>query len=105
MKKLLSLALLFASAATFYGCATVASPVMGGIYTDVKAPITATTNSKGSKIGTATATSILGLIATGDASIHTAAKNGGITNIRQVDYHSTSILGIYATFTVEVHGD
>ncbi len=105
MKKCLCLALLFASAGLFYGCATVASPVYGGIYTDVKAPLTTTANTKGSKVGTATATSILGLVATGDASIETAAKNGGITSIKNVDYHSTSVLGIYSSFTVEVHGD
>lgn len=88
------------------GCAAYAvSPVLGGLYTDVKAPITATSNTSYSKMGSASASSILGLIAVGDASINTAAKNGGITRIHHVDYKSTSILGIYATYTVFVYGE
>lgn len=86
-------------------CAFVASPVSGGIYTDVKAPITATSNAVGTKVGSAKATSILGIVATGDASIAAAASNGGIRNISHVDYQAMSILGIYATFTVYVYGN
>lgn len=37
------------------------------------------------KTGEATATNILGLVETGDASIEAAAKNGGITKIQYVD--------------------
>ena len=88
------------------GCAAMAmQPVTGFIYSDVKGPLTATDNTVSSKVGTAVCTSILGLVAQGDASIETAAKNGGITKISHVDYHSTNILGIYATFTVTVYGE
>jgi len=87
------------------GCAAYAlSPLTGVIYTDVKAPVTATSNSGGVKVGQATATSILGLVATGDASIQAAMQEGGITKVDHVDYHTTSILGIYATYTVTVYG-
>jgi len=57
----------------------VMSPVQGGLYMGVKAPGMSTSNSISSKVGTASCSTILGLIATGDASIETAAKNGGIT--------------------------
>jgi len=105
MRKIISLALVFASLAFMAGCASVASPVSGAIFMDVKAPLTATSLSDSKKMGTAMATTILGLFATGDASIEAAAKNGKITKIQHVDYHSTNILGIYSTFTVEVYGD
>ncbi|NIV10833.1 MAG: hypothetical protein GWN62_05950, partial [Aliifodinibius sp.] len=32
-------------------------------------------------------------------------KNGGITKIHHVDFHSTSVLAIYAKFKVIVYGD
>lgn len=88
------------------GCAAYAiAPTTGFLYTDVKAPYLATSNSGATKTGTAVCTSILGLVATGDASIETAMRNGGITKVSYADYHSTGILGIYATFTVTVYGE
>lgn len=88
------------------GCAAYSvTPVSGALFTDVRAPLAATSNSESSKVGTAEAVSYFGLIATGDASIETAMKNGGITKIHHVDYHSTAIFGIYATFTVTVYGE
>jgi hypothetical protein len=107
MKKILMyLSVILLSSSLMVGCAAYAvSPVLGGLYTDIKAPITATSNTSYSKMGSASASSILGLIAVGDASINTAAKNGGITRIHHVDYKSTSILGIYATYTVYVYGE
>ncbi len=86
-------------------CAGVQSPVMGMLYTDVKAPVTATSNSGSSKVGTAKAGSILGLVATGDASIQTAAQSAGITKIHHVDHHSNSILGIISSYTITVYGE
>ena len=69
-------------------------------------PINATGYAVGSKIGTAKATGYLGVIfLNGDASIRTAAKNGGINRISTVDMKKTSLLGIVVTyetiFTVE----
>ena len=57
------------------------------------------------KVGTGTVTSILGLIATGDASIRTIANSAGISKIDYVDYKSTNILGLIATYTVYVYGE
>jgi hypothetical protein len=105
MRKIILSLLAFASFAFLAGCASVASPLAGAIYTDVKAPVTATSNSGASKVGTSTASSILGLVAMGDASIDAAAKSAGIKKIQHVDYHSTSILGLYSTFTVTVYGE
>ena len=90
---------------TLSSCATVKSPLIGVWYTDVKAPLTATSNANSSKVGTAEATSILGVIATGDASIDAAAKSAGITKIHHVDEHSTSILGFIAKYKIYVYGE
>jgi hypothetical protein len=87
------------------GCAMSAAPVTGFIYTDVQGPVAATGNSGASKVGIASCQSILGWVATGDASIETAAKGAGITKIHHVDYYSQSILGIWAKFTVKVYGE
>jgi len=87
-------------------CAMVTrSPLIGGIYTEVKAPLTATSNANSSKVGSAEATSILGLVATGDASIQTAAKSAGITKIHHVDEESMSILGLFAKYKIFVYGE
>jgi hypothetical protein len=95
-----AVAMLLSSCAAF-----VATPVLGAIYTDVKAPVFATSNTVATKVGTAEATSILGLVATGDASINAAAQKAGIKKISHVDYHGTSILGIFAKYTVYVYGE
>jgi len=105
MKKIRRLLVIIGAAFILSSCAAVQSPLLGTIYSDVKAPITATSNSNSSKVGTAEATSILGLVAQGDASIDAAAKSAGITKIHHVDYHSTNILGVYATFTTIVYGE
>jgi hypothetical protein len=78
--------------------------VGGGLYMDVSGPIGATSNTVGTKMGQATSTGII-CVATGDSSIKTAAANGGITKISHVDYHTTSILGLWAKTTVTVYGE
>ena len=105
MKKLKSIALAGAAAVMLSSCAGVVAPVGALIYTDVKAPALATSNNVGGKVGTASARSILGIVATGDARINAAAQNAGITKISHVDYHSTNILGIIATYEVMVYGE
>lgn len=85
------------------GCAMARSPLMGAWYTSVKAPEAATA-SVGSKSGEACATSLLGIIATGDASIEAAKAAGGITEVSSVDSQATSILGLYAKFCTVVTG-
>lgn len=100
MKKLLAVLLvaLFVS-----GCAT---PVpWGQLYTEVTFPAAAGEGGSYSKTGTAKSTSILGLVATGDASIKTAMANGRISRVKFVDYSAKNILGLYGEYTTTVYGD
>lgn len=102
MKKFFAMAF---AAAALVSCAAVKAPVAGAIYTDVKDGMAVTANAGSSKVGTATVTGYVGVIAIGDASIQTAAKSAGISRIHHVDYHSTSILGIVNTYTIYVYGE
>jgi TRL-like protein family len=107
MRKLIGYSSLVAVAVLFAGCVCPMGPiggVGGSIYTDVSGPVLATSNSASTKMGQATSQGILGF-ASGDSSIKTAAANGGITKIEHVDYHTTSVLGIYAKTTVTVYGE
>jgi len=107
MKKLIVYSSAVALAGLAVGCVGPMGPVGGvgaGIYTDVSGPIGATSNAEGSKMGQATSTGII-CVATGDSSIKAAAANGGITKISHVDYHTTSVLGVYAKTTVTVYGE
>ena len=69
-------------------------------------PVTATSHPVGSKVGTAKATGFLGyLFFDADASIQTAAKNGGITKISTVDLKNTNLLGLIVTYETIVTGE
>ena len=94
---------------TLTGCAAVNSPFPQyqflTAYTNVKAPLAATGKSGVVlRSGSASATSFFG-VAAGDASIRAAARAGGITDIHYVDFHSKSILGLYAKYTTTVYGN
>lgn len=102
MKKLFAF---ICSALLLTSCAMVKSPVTGFIYTGTGSPVTATSNPIGSKKGEASATSILGWFAFGDATIQKAAKDAGITKISHVDEKSTSVLGVVATYKIIVYGE
>lgn len=105
MKKLL-LSACVVSALFLTSCSTVyPGSGTGLIYTNVTEGQTATSNNLGSKRGEATATGILGLVSTGDASIQTAAKNAGITKISHVDTKKKSILGVVSKYTTIVYGE
>ena len=93
------------SAALLGGCAVVASPTTGFLYTKVQGPITTGTGTKTTKTGRACPTNILGLISTGDASIDAAKKAGGITTVASVDHDSTDILLVYGEYCTVVKGD
>lgn len=108
MRKLLLGIGLGAAAFTFSACTSTISPLPGLLYTDVKYPSYydgVEAAGPGPRRGTAQASSILGLIATGDASIEAAAKNGGVKKIQTADTHGMSILGLYATYTTIVTGE
>lgn len=100
--------LLAASALAFAltGCATATAPVNGLLYSNVSAPLMVTGSAdKPTKVGRSYARSFFGLYATGDATIETAAKNGGITKIHHVDHESQVILGVIADYTTVVYGN
>jgi hypothetical protein len=68
-------------------------------------PVNATSNPVGNKVGSAKATGFLGILFfNADASIQTAAKNGGITEISTVDVKTTNILNIILTYETIVTG-
>ena len=107
MKKLIGYSCLVAVAGLLVGCATPMGPVgstYGFLYTDVSGPLLATSHSSASKVGQASSTAVI-CVATGDSSIKAAADSAGITKIQHVDYHTTSVLGLYAKTTVTVYGE
>ncbi len=81
----------------------------GGIYSDVKVPMSTPDDSTGlqigSKKGEATMVNYLGLVGIGDASIEAAAKDGGITKVKTVDCQFKNILGIIQETTTIVTGE
>jgi hypothetical protein len=105
LSSLVALTALAGLAAFSSGCGIVASPVVGGIYNGSQAHQSATSNNIGPKKGESCASSILGLIAMGDASAASAAAAGGITKISVVDTEVMSILGIYGKYCTVVHGE
>lgn len=88
------------------GCAmSMNQPVYGTIYQGAKGATAATSNPLGARSGESCASSILGIIGLGDASIASAAKAGGITKISTVDSDNFGILGIYAKNCTVVTGE
>lgn len=72
----------------------------------VTVPVNATSNPVGSKVGSASTTSIFGLFFDGgDASIRTAAKKGGISKISTVDFKATNYLFIVGMYETIVTGE
>ncbi|MBN2662901.1 MAG: TRL-like family protein [Bacteroidales bacterium] len=69
-------------------------------------PVAATSNPVGTKVGTSKATVYLGFLALDqDASIQTAAKNGGIKKISTVDMKQGNVLGLIWTYETIVTGE
>jgi hypothetical protein len=69
-------------------------------------PVGATSNTVGSKVGISKGTTYFQILAFGaDASIKSAAKNGGITKISTVDIKKSDILGIIQTYETIVTGE
>lgn len=106
MSKLLCL-ILVASALLFTSCAAASTPAGPGmIWTNVSVAENVTSSTAGSsKSGSGGITSILGLFAFGDASIESAAKSAGITQIHHVDYDQFSFLFLFGHYTVTVYGE
>lgn len=102
MKKIIGL---FSVSLLLTGCADGMNPVKYGLVTDVKGPITATDYAIGSKTGTSCAKNILGLSASGDASILTAARNANIRKVTTVGYSTDGIYLFYGKTCVIVTGE
>lgn len=56
------------------------------------------------KVGKATCTNVLGIVKTGDCSIHQAMKDGGISTVSYADWDKKSILFLINTLTLKVYG-
>jgi len=97
----LRLAAIVLAAALPLGCMGVQGPTFGA-WMDVKGPIQG--GSGGSTTGEACSQSWAGVVALGNASIATAAKNGGITKVRSVDYHAINQI-VMGKFCTIVRGD
>src|SRR5688572_2592491 len=104
MHRLLTFGALSLGAIILTGCQPVASPLMGIFFNDTKFGYIATTNDATPKEGKACAQTILGLVATGDASISAAKAAGGITQVAHIDHTAHSILGVVADFCTIVKG-
>lgn len=103
MKKFMAIAL---GAMLMSSCAVVGTGAgMGVLYTGVSEGAAVTANPLGTKVGTSKATNVLGLVATGDASINAAAKSAGIKKVSHVDVKKVSVLGIFAPYTTVVYGN
>jgi len=105
MKKILALLTIVTVAGMLLGCAMASAPINGQLWLDVQGPVAVGTGGSAAKSGEACATSILGIIGTGDASIDAAKKAGGIREITYVDHHSTNIIGVIAKFCTVVKGN
>jgi hypothetical protein len=102
--RVFALALVGASMLSLSGCQIVASPLAGAFYNETKYGDIVTTSTSATKEGKACATSILGLVATGDASVTAAKTNGGITNVAVVDHTAKNILGVFGEWCTVVKG-
>jgi hypothetical protein len=97
MTRILTISALLFFAVGAMGCVSVSSPATG-IWMDVSGPIMSN-GAIGSREGRSCAQSILGIFASGDASIKAAAANGGVTKIASIDHESTwfIVMGEYCT--------
>lgn len=100
-------ALIVLGALVVAGCGMATTPVMpptGLLWNEQRAPMFVGA-ATGSKTGVAKASAVLGLVGWGDCSIETAARAGGITQIRHVDYEYKNVLGVMQEFTTIVKGE
>ena len=105
MTKLQLLILGLGVAMLLSACQPVASPLLGMIYNETKYGDIATSHDTGTKEGKACASSVLGMVATGDASIQAAKNNGGITKVTHVDHSVKNIMGFVAEWCTIIRGE
>ena len=105
IKVALTLVGMTAAAFSLAACGIVASPLNGTTYNETKYGNIATAETATTKEGKACATTILGAVATGDASVAAAKSNGGITKVTSVDHSAKSILGLWGEWCTIVKGN
>ena len=109
MKKLLLAAGIISTALILTGCAGRApfECPKGLLYAEYTAPLT--TDAKvdfGTKTGSSTNKTYVGLITTGNASVKAAADDAGIKTVKHVEYsYKNVVLYVYQETTVIVYGD
>ncbi|MBH9970282.1 MULTISPECIES: TRL-like family protein [unclassified Commensalibacter] len=96
---------LLATTGLLAGCAGGKSPVGLALISNVKGPISATDHTVTSKKGASCAHNLLGIVASGDASIDSAKKKAGITKVSSVDYKTTGIFPFYGKTCVNIKGE
>ena len=101
---LLSVAFIMVIGVTLAGCMPVASPLTGIIYTEVKYGMYSTTATGATKEGKACGQTILGWVATGDASVTAAKAAGGVTTVAHIDHTAKNVLGIIGEWCTIVKG-
>lgn len=105
-KRIATFITISAMAIALSGCARNQAPVNGFMFSDVKGPLMVTSSAiKPTRVGRSSMKSVLGIFASGDASIEAAAKIGGITEIHHVDYESRSTFGLMSEYTTVVYGN
>ena len=106
MKKIPVIALATLLAIGGAGCLSAPFQPPSGVVSVTKAPLSTEGNwNVGLKKGEASSFSVLGLYASGDCSIATAARNGGLKKIGHVDYAYVNVIGIWQKATVIVYGE
>ena len=70
------------------------------LYMNVKGPLGPAGGAGDGKVGEACANTFFALFAAGDASIETAKRNGGITEVTTIDHRSTNIIGFGSFCTI-----
>ena len=89
------------------GCATTGlnSQIGNALIGDYTESQAVTSNSGASKKGEACATNILGVYASGDASIAAAKRNGNITKVASVDTSTFTVATFYGKVCTIVRGE
>ena len=82
-------------------------PPQGGLISITSAPLDtdAENTNLGSKTGESSSHNILGLVAFGDCSVYSAARDGGLNTVNHIDYKYLNILCIYQCFTTVAYGE
>lgn len=88
----------------FVSCAST-GPTGGALFHEIKYGKYATPVKNASKTGEACQTSILSMVATGDASVDQAKRLGGITEVSSIDASSFSVLGFFNKYCTIVKGN